>query len=219
MKKDIQDIKLPFTITLDSITKVNHIINNMENNSFHNHYHILYDICSSIENDNISYLEIGTYAGGSVSLVSSHEKVKNVVSIDLGKPLSKEVPIRNVEKFKNKNCEYRYFEGNSLDKEIKKSVKDYIGLVDILFIDGDHSYDGVINDFINYNDLVKPGGYIVFDDYMDNVYSPKVKDAVDNIVLNFLNGDYEIYGSLIYPEIEFTNLIKPSSNEFIIKKL
>lgn len=35
----------------------------------------------------------------------------------------------------------------------------------LLFIDGCHTYDGVKNDFFRYNDLVQPGGLIIFDDY------------------------------------------------------
>lgn len=35
----------------------------------------------------------------------------------------------------------------------------------LLFIDGDHSYEGVKNDFDNYFDLVLDGGIIILDDY------------------------------------------------------
>ena len=67
--------------------------------------------------------------------------------------------------------------------------------------------------------MVKNGGYIVFDDYMDNIYSPEVKGAVDYIITNLLDNNYEIIGSLIYPELTLTNIVKTSSNEFIIRKL
>lgn len=36
--------------------------------------------------------------------------------------------------------------------------------IDFLYIDGDHSYQAVLADFMNYRDLVATGGYIVFDD-------------------------------------------------------
>jgi predicted O-methyltransferase YrrM len=36
--------------------------------------------------------------------------------------------------------------------------------LDLLFIDGDHSYDGVRYDFMNYSPLVRPGGLIVLHD-------------------------------------------------------
>lgn len=37
--------------------------------------------------------------------------------------------------------------------------------INLLVIDGDHSYDGVKFDFENYFPLLQPGGYVVFDDY------------------------------------------------------
>lgn len=206
-----------FTITRESISVLNNIIKKMENKSFHNHYHILYDICSSY-NHGITYLEIGAYAGGSASLVASHKNVERVFSIDIGKPIHKEIPIRNVNNFKHSKCSYQYFEGSSFDSNIIHKVHETVKNVDILFIDGDHSHNAVLNDFNNYKDLVNPGGYIIFDDYMDNVHSPKVKGAVDFIVTNLLNDEYDIIGSLSYPELSLTNIDKVSSNEFIIRK-
>jgi homoserine dehydrogenase len=92
--------------------------------------------------------------------------------------------------------------------------------VDVLFIDGDHQYDGVIKDFNNYKDFVVKGGYIIFDDYQDYIHSPEVKKAVDDLVggLNVL--EYEILGSIEYDLISKTNVPElSSSNEFILKKL
>jgi predicted O-methyltransferase YrrM len=45
-----------------------------------------------------------------------------------------------------------------------KSVLPGDGKVDFLFIDGDHSYEGVKSDFEMYSGLVRPGGLIVFHD-------------------------------------------------------
>jgi cephalosporin hydroxylase len=176
-------------------------------------------LLNGLASQSSTYLEIGSYAGGSASLVASNEKVKNVYSVDLGTPINKEIPIKNVNNFKNKNCEYLYFQGSSFDQNTIDVVKTTVGKVDILFIDGDHSYNGVLNDFKNYSDMVKNGGYIVFDDYMDNIYSPEVNGAVDYIISNLLDNNYEIIGSLVYPELTLTNIVKTSSNEFIIRKL
>jgi predicted O-methyltransferase YrrM len=44
---------------------------------------------------------------------------------------------------------------------VKESLQNKI---DLLFIDGDHSYDGVRKDFINYSPLVRKGGWIAFHD-------------------------------------------------------
>ena len=42
--------------------------------------------------------------------------------------------------------------------------------IDFLFIDGDHSYEGVKADFQTYKTLVRAGGLIAFHDIVDNDY-------------------------------------------------
>lgn len=207
-----------FKITSDSLIRLNQIISSMDDKTFHNHYHILYDICNSIDGD-ITYLEIGAFAGGSASLVASHLNVKKVISVDLGQPINPSIPIKNVNTFKNANCEYTYIQGNSQDQNTIDKVLNSVDEVDILFIDGDHSKIGAIRDFKNYSSLVKKGGYILFDDYMDSQFSPQVKIAVDELVNNGSFNEFEIIGSLTYPHLISTNVSLKSSNEFILKKL
>lgn len=50
--------------------------------------------------------------------------------------------------------------------------------IDVLFIDGDHSYEGVNADCINYLPLLRSGGYVGFHDY-NNVAYAGVKKAAD----------------------------------------
>jgi predicted O-methyltransferase YrrM len=211
--------EINFKITENSLNKTNEIINNMNGKSFHNHYHILYDICDSFEGG-VTYVEIGTFAGGSASLISTHPKVNKVISIDLGMPINKSIPINNVTKFKHNDCVYDYIEGDSTNPSTIERLRKLTTNVDVLFIDGDHQYDGVIKDFNNYKDFVVKGGYIIFDDYQDYIHSPEVKKAVDDLVggLNVL--EYEILGSIEYDLISKTNVPElSSSNEFILKKL
>lgn len=212
--------KLDFQITEESIFKLNEIISTMEGKTFHNHYHILYDICNSIENDDVTYFEIGAYGGGSASLMSSNPKVKKSYSLDIGTPINKQIPINNVNKFKHNDCVYEYIEGDSTNNEIVNLVSEKVNNVDILFIDGDHSRNAVINDFNNYEKIVKKNGYIVFDDYMDEVYSPEVFGAVNDIVRGLNPNEYKIIGSIQYDLIQKTNCPElKSSNEFIIQKI
>jgi predicted O-methyltransferase YrrM len=207
-------------ITEESIIKVNEIISKMDGKTFHNHYHIIYDICSSIDYEDITYLEIGAFAGGSAALMSSHPKVKKVVSIDLGEPINKSIPISNVLKFKHNDCVYEYIQGDSTDKETINNLKNITSDVDILFIDGNHSYNWVIQDFHNYVGFVKNNGYIIFDDYQDSQYSPEVKLAVNDLIKTLGNEKFEILGSLEYDLISKTNIPElSSSNEFILRKL
>ena len=50
-----------------------------------------------------------------------------------------------------------------------------------MFIDGDHSYNGVIKDIEMYVPLVRKDGIIVFDNYDCKAW-PQVKPAVDDFL-------------------------------------
>ena len=50
--------------------------------------------------------------------------------------------------------------------------------IDFLWIDGDHSYEGVKRDIEDWLPLVKKNGFVCFHDYRDE---PDVKEAVDEI--------------------------------------
>ena len=53
---------------------------------------------------------------------------------------------------------------DSHDPQTVRSLDGLKGSVDLLFLDGDHSYEGVRADFENYALLVRPGGLIAFHD-------------------------------------------------------
>jgi cephalosporin hydroxylase len=207
-----------FTITKESLEKNKFISNNMDGNTFHLNTHILYDIRTELGDGLKNYLEIGSYAGGSMSLISSHPFPTNCITVDLGLPINKEVVESNVFKFKNENSTFKYIQGNSQSIDTINKVKDENKEFDFLFIDGDHSTNGVLLDFKNYSPLVKKGGYICFDDYLDWEFSPQVRGAVDSIVESLDKNEYKVIGSLSYEHLkEFTEL--DSNNIFIIQKL
>jgi predicted O-methyltransferase YrrM len=54
--------------------------------------------------------------------------------------------------------------GSSQHPSSVKKVYDSVGMIDFLFIDGDHSYSAVLSDWLLYSPLVRPGGMVVFDD-------------------------------------------------------
>lgn len=199
----------------ESIELLSNIIEQNDIKTFHHHYHIIFDVLSIFpDNDLINYLEIGCYAGGS-SCLSLQRKNTNVYSIDIGKPIPKSIVYENVKKCNIHENIYKYFEGNSNNINIINQVFMEVKKVDVFFIDGDHSYNGVINDFENYKYLLAVGSYVIFDDYLDEIYSPKVRSAVDFLCEKHKN-KITIIGSL-------PNLVgaKPDSfkfnNCFIIK--
>jgi predicted O-methyltransferase YrrM len=202
--------------TKKSLEITQKISDEMSGKTFHHHYHILYDIINLYpEEYNVKYVEIGCYAGGSACLVSQRKNT-NVYSIDLGHPISPEIAIKNVNNFNTNNNLYEYIKGNSQSDETLNTLKNFIDHIDVLFIDGDHTLNGVKLDFNIYSPMVKSGGYIVFDDYNDMEFSPEVKIAVDELLSN-LEG-YDIIGTL--PNIYGARPINlKDGNCFIIKKI
>jgi predicted O-methyltransferase YrrM len=139
-----------------------------------------------------------------------------VFAIDLGTPVPQSVVMKNVHKFNIHNNKFEYIQGNSQQIVTLDKLKSLIDEIDVLFIDGDHSAQGVKNDFSMYSPMVKQGGYVVFDDYLDKVHSPQVRGAVDDIVSNI--SGYEIIGNL--PNIFGARpLSLQEGNCFIIKKV
>jgi len=67
-------------------------------------------------------------------------------------------------------------QGDTHDGKFIQSVATTIGgpIIDFLFIDGDHSYEGVKCDYLNYSQMVKPGGWIAFHDIRDTEHHTKV---------------------------------------------
>jgi len=74
-------------------------------------------------------------------------------------------------------------------QDIAKSIK-------LLHIDGGHEAYNVWADFLLYERFVVPGGYVVFDDYVDPEFSPEVGPAVDKLEAAGFFSDYEVVSPL-----------------------
>lgn len=97
--------------------------------------------------------------------------------------------------------------------------------VDILFIDGDHRRSVVESDLEHYIPYVKPGGYIVCDDYQDLEYSPEVRPAVDAWVAKIAKFSkitkiekYKFIGSLPNTTHAYSIIPKSHFNNYIIQR-
>lgn len=118
-------------------------------------------------------LEIGTFYGGTFYLLCklSNDSGKKV-SVDFpytGTPGAESVAqnlsiiTKNLKTFAS-NVEVLTADSHSPDT-VKLVEQIFNGEeVDFIFIDGDHSYEGVKNDYQMYKHLVKDGGYIAFHD-------------------------------------------------------
>jgi predicted O-methyltransferase YrrM len=68
-----------------------------------------------------------------------------------------------------------------------ETIKDLAGYLDFLFIDGDHSYEGVKKDWEMYSPLVRKGGLIAFHDIAPNYDSGsrkfynEIKDGFEHV--------------------------------------
>lgn len=199
---------------------------------FHEWTHILYGIRTLLGPVNKTYMEIGSYIGSSASLIARNPLSSNIICIDPcnlppshygGSNSQDETLLQNIKSNNIYNHNITLYTKYSNDPSLLKYFKDTHTKVDILFIDGAHDYNSVLNDWNNYNDFVNSGGYIVFDDYNDYKYSPEVKPAVDEIMKNIDINKYEIIGCpknlLDDTSIGYNNIHGLiNSNEFIIYK-
>jgi len=116
-------------------------------------------------------LEIGTARGGTLFLwtyIASNDAT--IISIDLpGGPFGGGYPALRkflYKSFAREKQKIFLIRGDSHDPETLNKVKKILGneLIDFLFIDGDHTYEGVKKDFEMYGSLVRKGGIIAFHD-------------------------------------------------------
>lgn len=141
-------------------------------------------------------IEIGRYKGGSTLLMAAAVgKQGEVWSIDCGE---------KEERLRGKTSARTYDEqlaalserfglkihiivGNS------KIVEVQTGEVDLVLIDGCHSYEGVKNDFERFGTRVRQGGSLLFDDAFDETLSQTHSETVGRLVGEILTrGDFKL---------------------------
>jgi len=108
--------------------------------------------------------EIGTASGGTLFLLAQVSRPDALLlSVDLG--LTRERTLVHA-RFANRKQRIISVRGDSRAPETIARVRRLLRgkPLDLLFIDGDHTYEGVKADFVNYSPLVRKGGLIVFHD-------------------------------------------------------
>jgi cephalosporin hydroxylase len=120
-------------------------------------------------------LDLGTANGGTLFLFAqvAHPDAK-IISVDLPYGVWGEgyaawrIPIYR--RFARKQQTIHLFRGNSHAPYMLERVRKALGNqpLDVLFIDGDHSYEGVKMDFETYSPLVRRGGVIAFHDIVES---------------------------------------------------
>jgi len=120
-------------------------------------------------------LEIGTCHGGTLWLwCQLAHPFANIISVDLPDgPYGGGYPVEAVPKLLNYSRDHQWiqlFRGDSHDELMLKGVKRFLAgkKLDLLFIDGDHSYEGVKRDWEMYSPLMREGGVVVFHDIVEH---------------------------------------------------
>lgn len=115
-------------------------------------------------------LEIGLGSGGSLrALARVASGAATIVNIDLPAGpfggLEDESFVETIRGYKREEQDLHLLRANSHDRETIEQASSLLGQpIDLLFIDGDHSYEGVKADFEDYGPLVRTGGLIGFHD-------------------------------------------------------
>jgi predicted O-methyltransferase YrrM len=109
--------------------------------------------------------EIGSAGGGTLFLFSrvSHPEGR-FISVDIRYPTKAHK--NSLPYLMGSKQSLILIEAKSQDPKTVERVKKCLcnNLIDFLFIDGDHSYEGVSEDFAIYSQMVKPNGIIAFHD-------------------------------------------------------
>jgi UDP-galactose transporter len=234
MQDDLQGTLQPLPVETDlfpsdwnstetALSALRSIQERIQERSFHEATHILYDLRTHLGNRPAKYLEIGSYTGISSSFMLSHPFPTYATLVD---PC-----VLSTEHFRGS-----LDQESTIRKNLASIVPNYpcnltrpwdlhVGFspaalpvgetFDIIFIDGDHSAKGVWADYNNTINLLRPGGFMVFDDYLDWQSSGAVRGAVDNIAkitdLIPIGSPQNIHG--IHPQVHASSI-----NEFIFQK-
>lgn len=143
-------------------------------------------------------VEIGTSRGGTLYVLSRYLDVDTIVSVDLH-PYYLDRAKLFVEFVGD--ADFHALHRNSHDPETEAAVRERVGEegVDFLFIDGDHTYEGVKTDFELYAPLVSSGGIIAFHDIIDQPWT--------------LDSDVSKFWSEIKSEYESEEIVRPAGKD------
>ncbi len=116
-------------------------------------------------------VEIGVRHGGTSELWHNTLDAPIVIGVDRVGADSYQEPVftERAEQMERELPRFKFVRGDSHDPNTQNVVSYELGVhgVGFLFIDGDHSYEGVKQDYAMYSPFVVPGGLIAFHDIVD----------------------------------------------------
>lgn len=161
-------------------------------------------IAECVPGDRICILEIGALYGVSLAILYDHAVTRfsevKVVCLDpfdgyygkaldavLNQPVNDLTFRRNMRLANVPDSDYSIIKHYSTSPEALAAARKLA--VNLLIIDGDHSYEGVKFDFDSYFPLLQPGGYVIFDDYNAKEW-PGVQKFIDQDVQQAAGFEY-----------------------------
>ena len=124
-------------------------------------------------------LEIGRGSGGSLwALCHAAAEHGTIVSVDLpaGPFGGEDLSVETLERLRTFACPHQclhLIQSDSHAPETVARVRALIPRIDLLFIDGDHTYEGVKVDYHLYSQLVPTGGIVAFHDVLHHPTFPE----------------------------------------------
>lgn len=120
----------------------------------------------------ITFLEIGVLKGGNFVLTGHLLNTVLAVGIDNGSyKLQGEFDAIQATVALSPSFPYNIFIGDSHELKTKEKAINICERYDLIYIDGDHSYEGVKKDFEMYSGLLTDGGIIAFHDIANQTTS------------------------------------------------
>jgi predicted O-methyltransferase YrrM len=170
----------------------------------HHKVRALYALREAAGQNISSYLEIGVHNGTSMSYVLLCDSQIRAVGIDLFERTNyaDRLALRDIKRRLDSLNKFghsvRLIKGDSHDSGTYAELGQ--SKFDLIFIDGDHSYEGVKNDFGRILGLLSPGGIVAFDDNND----AQTNRGVRKFVL-------ELVGSGLYDTYDFVDRWHPGT--------
>mgnify|MGYP000694307990 CR=1 FL=1 len=145
----------------------------------------LVEFLQLIDIKNPTLVEIGTFMGGTATIFLTILDDCKLIAIDNWSEGPYEPFASLKEAFEHHmRCFIEQGRVEVIDGDSRDIGRNWNRPIDLLYIDGDHSYEVCSADIRNFTPWVRRGGYVFVDDYD----VPAVRRAVDELLLN--NPDY-----------------------------
>ena len=167
----------------------------------------LYFLKSNLKNqeNTKNILEIGSYEGRSAIFFLNHFPNSNITCVDTwaGSDEQTKIDSKIIENNFDINLN-KYLKINRL-KKIKNTsnnfFKDNIDTFDLIYIDGDHSYEQVYNDIINSWEILNKNGLLILDDYLWWFYTDLSKNPSSAINKFIINNRNDLSNMIIWKQV------------------